>query len=64
VQLVDGRLDLHTDTFESLKPGLSSYDSDAAGAAKSLDPLLQTALKTVPDELQARFLSSAAGCPS
>lgn len=53
MQLVDGRLDLHTDTFESLKPGLSSYDSDAAGAAKSLDPLLQTALKTVPDELQA-----------
>lgn len=64
VQLVDGRLDLHTDTFESLKPGLSSYDSDAAGAAKSLDPLLQTALKTVPDELQAHFRSSAAGNPS
>jgi apyrase len=53
-ELVDGRLDLHTDTFESLKPGLSSYDSDAAGAAKSLDPLLQTALKTVPDELQKK----------
>ena len=64
MQLVDGRLDLHTDTFESLKPGLSSYDSDAAGAAKSLDPLLQTALKTVPDELQARGCPPAAGNPS
>lgn len=52
MQLLDGRLDLDTDTFESLKPGLSSYDSDLAAAAKSLDPLLETALNTVPDELQ------------
>jgi Golgi nucleoside diphosphatase len=56
MQLVNGRLDLDTDTFESLKPGLSSYDSDPAAAAKSLDPLLQTALKTVPDELQVQEL--------
>ncbi|RMZ84447.1 hypothetical protein DV738_g816, partial [Chaetothyriales sp. CBS 135597] len=30
--------------------GLSSYGSDAEGAAKSLDPLLQVALDHVPDE--------------
>ncbi|KAL4873689.1 hypothetical protein BDV12DRAFT_192133 [Aspergillus spectabilis] len=30
--------------------GLSSYKDDAEGAAKSLDPLLEVALKTVPDE--------------
>ena len=45
-----------TDTFEQLKPGLSSYDSDAAAAASSLDPLLATAMKTVPEELQVGFM--------
>lgn len=53
-QRVNGRLDLDTDTFESLKPGLSSYKDDPDAAARSLDPLLDTALKTVPDELQRR----------
>lgn len=32
--------------------GLSSYDSDAEGAAKSLDMLLEVAMKNVPDKLK------------
>lgn len=32
--------------------GLSSYDTDAEGAAKSLDPLMDVALKTVPKDYQ------------
>lgn len=48
-----GTLDLVSDTFEQLKPGLSSYADDPAKAADSLKPLLETAVKTVPKELQA-----------
>ncbi|KAE8149400.1 nucleoside phosphatase family-domain-containing protein [Aspergillus avenaceus] len=33
--------------------GLSSYKEDAEGAAKSLDPLMQVALRTVPDEYKS-----------
>lgn len=40
------------ETFEMLKPGLSSFDTDTKGAAASLDPLLESALKTVPKEKQ------------
>lgn len=47
-----GQLKLISDTFEQLKPGLSSYADDPAQAAASLQPLLETALKTVPAELQ------------
>jgi guanosine-diphosphatase len=36
------------ETFEMLKPGLSSFDTDTKGAAKSLDPLMEIALDTVP----------------
>lgn len=36
------------ETFEMLKPGLSSFDTDVTGAALSLDPLLKIALDTVP----------------
>jgi len=32
--------------------GLSSYKSDAEGAAKSLDPLMEVAMKNVPDKLK------------
>lgn len=49
-----GKLDLQSDTFEQLKPGLSSYGDQPEEAAKSLTPLLETALKTVPEELQVR----------
>ncbi|OJJ35276.1 hypothetical protein ASPWEDRAFT_51392 [Aspergillus wentii DTO 134E9] len=33
--------------------GLSSFKEDAEGAAKSLDPLMEVALKTVPDEYKS-----------
>ena len=33
--------------------GLSSFDTDAIGAAKSLDPLLEKALKDVPEEYRS-----------
>ncbi len=33
--------------------GLSSYKADAEGAAKSLDPLMDVAMKTVPEELRS-----------
>lgn len=38
--------------FKMLKPGLSSFDTDTVGAAKSLDPLLKLAVETVPKLLQ------------
>lgn len=53
----EGQLDLDEDTFEQLKPGLSSYKDDPQKAAESLEPLMQKALETVPKELQVRELS-------
>lgn len=47
-----GALDLISDTFEQLKPGLSSYADNPVKAAESLKPLLDIALKTVPAALQ------------
>lgn len=38
--------------FKMLKPGLSSFDTDAAGAANSLNPLLDQAVLFVPQHLQ------------
>lgn len=38
--------------FKMLEPGLSSYKTDPEAAAKSLDPLLQLALETVPKDSQ------------
>ncbi|GMM34298.1 guanosine diphosphatase [Saccharomycopsis crataegensis] len=43
---------LLNEDFEMLKPGLSSFDTDIVGAAKSLDPLLELAVKSVPKEFQ------------
>ncbi|KAF9573351.1 Guanosine-diphosphatase [Mortierella alpina] len=40
--------DLESEIFGHVEPGLSSFDGDAEGAAKSLDKLLDTALKCVP----------------
>ena len=51
-QEVKGQLDLVSDTFEQLKPGLSAFPDDPAAAAESLQPLLDTALKTVPASAQ------------
>ncbi|ODV87739.1 hypothetical protein CANARDRAFT_5053 [[Candida] arabinofermentans NRRL YB-2248] len=44
---------LLNEEFEMLKPGLSSFDTDAAGAALSLDPLMDLALKSVPKAKRA-----------
>lgn len=38
--------------FKMLKPGLSSFDTDTVNAAKSLDPLLELAVQTVPKDKQ------------
>lgn len=38
------------ETFKMLKPGLSSFDTDAVGAAASLDPLLEKALEVIPQD--------------
>lgn len=47
-----GELKLISDTFEQLKPGLSSFADSPEKAAASLQPLIDTALKTVPQNLQ------------
>lgn len=44
---------LLSEEFKMLKPGLSSFDTDTVGAAKSLDPLLEVALAKVPKEKQS-----------
>ncbi|KAG0309444.1 Guanosine-diphosphatase [Dissophora globulifera] len=40
--------ELESELFEQVAPGLSKYDEDAEGAARSLDPLLEAAVRTVP----------------
>ncbi|KAF9123369.1 Guanosine-diphosphatase [Mortierella sp. 14UC] len=45
--------ELEGDTFGHVEPGLSSYDGDAEGAARSLDKLLNIALETVPTYLHS-----------
>lgn len=45
--------ELEHEDFLMIKGGLSSYAEDAEGAAKSLDPLLEVALKSVPDKLKS-----------
>ncbi|KAI8110376.1 hypothetical protein M9435_002051 [Picochlorum sp. BPE23] len=49
---VRGELELNFDEFEQLKPGLSSYADNPEDAAKSLQPLLEKALATVPKSKQ------------
>lgn len=43
--------ELESEVFEMLEPGLSSFKDNAQAAAESLDPLLKTALKSVPQYL-------------
>ena len=50
----EGEMVLQGDTFDQLKPGLSAYPEKPEDAAKSLEPLLALALKTVPAKLQVR----------
>ena len=49
----EAQLSLVSDTFEQLKPGLSSYRDEPEKAAQSLKPLLDIALRAVPQQLQA-----------
>ena len=51
--VASGNLELQFDKFEQLKPGLSSFADDPAGAAKSLKPLIDLAISTVPSSLQS-----------
>ena len=50
--------ELENEVFEQTKPkeggsGLSSYKEDAEGAAQSLDPLMEVAIKSVPEEYRS-----------
>jgi guanosine-diphosphatase len=50
--------ELENEVFEQTKPkeggsGLSSFKEDAEGAAKSLDPLMEVAIKSVPEEYRS-----------
>ena len=48
-----GALALVDDTFEQLKPGLSSFAKEPEKGAESLKPLLAVAMKTVPEAQRA-----------
>jgi hypothetical protein len=50
---LDGGLDLLGDTFEQLKPGLSSYAAEPAKGAASLKPLLAKAVAAIPASAHA-----------
>ena len=50
---VGGELVLIDDTFEQLKPGLSSFATSPAEGAESLRPLLELAMRTVPEAAHA-----------
>lgn len=50
--------ELENEVFEQTKPkeggsGLSSFKEDAEGAAQSLDPLMEVAIKSVPEEYRS-----------
>lgn len=44
---------MQTEKIEGQSSGLSAYKDDPEAAAKSLDPLLEAALKVIPDKLKA-----------
>lgn len=45
--------ELEKEGFWNIEPGLSSYKEDSEGAAKSLDVLLDAAVKEVPESLRS-----------
>ncbi|WFD30988.1 guanosine-diphosphatase [Malassezia sp. CBS 17886] len=45
--------ELESEYFGHVEPGLSSYGADASGAANSLRPLLDEAVRRIPAELRA-----------
>ena len=53
VGATSGDLALVDDTFEQLKPGLSSFAKEPKEGAASLKPLLATAMQTVPEAARA-----------
>lgn len=44
--------ELESEDFKMTQPGLSSFPEDPAGAAGSLDVLMEVAMKSVPDKLK------------
>ena len=52
---------LEHETFEQIKPGLSSYANSPEKAAESLDTLLNIAVAEIPKELQGSMKSPGAG---
>ena len=48
--VITGKLKLTNEVFQEVRPGLSSYKEDADAAAKSLVPLMDLAVKSVPEE--------------
>jgi GDA1/CD39 (nucleoside phosphatase) family len=60
----DMKLTLETEDFAPIKPGLSSFKSNPASAAKSLEPLLDRARSIVPEHMRSEtpvFLRATAG---
>ncbi|KAI5811102.1 nucleoside phosphatase family-domain-containing protein [Peziza echinospora] len=49
----DDTPELEDEVFEMVQPGLSKYEDDPEGAAKTLDKLMDVAVKSVPKSLQA-----------
>ncbi|CCX12063.1 Similar to Probable guanosine-diphosphatase; acc. no. Q8TGG8 [Pyronema omphalodes CBS 100304] len=45
--------ELENEDFKMINPGLSSFKEDAEGAAKSLDQLLEVAMKSIPKKLRS-----------
>lgn len=43
--------ELESERFEHVEPGLSAYKQDANGAANSMRPLLDAAMRTIPEAL-------------
>ncbi|EDQ93156.1 uncharacterized protein MONBRDRAFT_2652, partial [Monosiga brevicollis MX1] len=46
-------MELQSEVFQSIKPGLSSYADDPRAGAESLMPLLDIAMSTVPENKRA-----------
>lgn len=44
--------ELESEEFKMTQPGLSSFPDDPVGAAKSLDVLMEVAMKYVPEKLK------------